>query len=496
MPGSLFWDSGLMDVRESAHRPRRVIPVLVAGLAVSDGQARAPVVGEVVGYHLDFSESSVDDEPDAVLVTVRARAEPVSDRNPTTGGKSWDGTPHHYPPIWPVRLHGDGWEATWLAHRPLVGEVELRGRFGAVIAYDSPTRVRGRVAAVDGNWAYLDLDDVPPLPLRPALVPGALAVHEGDLWVADTRLPLVVRVRDRTELTRITWPGAIRGHRPGRQLHADATGAWITGPDGIRRTDLAGTVTLPDPGYTTRTAATPEGTLAALIRLDRTNPRDPDYTLHLIEPTGQVTDVPIAGRSIRSLVSAGGGFLLLCTQPDTIDRPPDWDGRPWLARLDTTTRQLVDGPRLDLSDDGPFQTLIGSDPALLPGDRTLHPVTTELTVGPSTRIRLLGGYAAAGRVWIVRHPPHPSGWDGWWPLDGPPRYPEARRYWMLSELDPDTLQPTLSTLVPDIPEHLGVDDHGTVWSIADGVRSLPRTNGAAAELFNLTALLNSKPSNQ
>jgi len=183
-------------------------------------------------------------------------------------------------------------------------------------------------------------------------------------------------------------------------------------------------------------------------------------------------------------------------QPDTIDRPPDWDGRPWLARLDTTTRQLVDGPRLDLSDDGPFQTLIGSDPALLPGDRTLHPVTTELTAGPSTRIRLLGGYAAAGRVWIVRHPPHPSGWDGWWPLDGPPRYPEARRYWMLSELDPDTLQPTLSTLVPDIPEHLGVDDQGTVWIIADGVRSLPRTNGAAAELFNLTALLNSKPSNR
>ena len=74
----------------------RVIPVLVKGLAVSDGQAKLPVLGEVMGYHLTFTEATDSEAPDFVLVTVVARAHQNS--APDSQGLGWDGTPDSYPP--------------------------------------------------------------------------------------------------------------------------------------------------------------------------------------------------------------------------------------------------------------------------------------------------------------------------------------------------------------------------------------------------------------
>ncbi len=67
----------------------RVIPVLVKGLAVSDGQAKLPVLGEVMGYHLTFTEATDSEAPDFVLVTVVARAHQNS--APDSQGLGWVG---------------------------------------------------------------------------------------------------------------------------------------------------------------------------------------------------------------------------------------------------------------------------------------------------------------------------------------------------------------------------------------------------------------------
>ncbi len=104
--------------RPPAHR---VIPGLVDGLAISDGQAKLPVLGAVMGYHLTFTEATGSEAPDFALVTVQARAH--QNCTPNSQGLRWDGTPYSYPPIWPTNLDGDGWAATWLADRNLSSQV-------------------------------------------------------------------------------------------------------------------------------------------------------------------------------------------------------------------------------------------------------------------------------------------------------------------------------------------------------------------------------------
>ncbi|MCD2190960.1 hypothetical protein [Actinomycetospora soli] len=110
---------------------------------------------------------------------------------------------------------------------------------------------------------------------------------------------------------------------------------------------------------------------------------------------------------------------------------------------------------------------------------------------------VLQAYATGGRLWVATHPPHPEdirrrGTVACWPLPGPPDYPEDRQYWLLTELDPATLTPRVSTLVPHIPDKLALDAAGTVWIAADGVRHLPLPgiNGSAAELLDIAGLLN------
>lgn len=82
--------------RPPAHR---VIPGLVDGLAISDGQAKLPVLGAVMGYHLTFTEATGSEAPDFALVTVQARAH--QNCTPNSQGLRWDGTPYSYPPIGP-----------------------------------------------------------------------------------------------------------------------------------------------------------------------------------------------------------------------------------------------------------------------------------------------------------------------------------------------------------------------------------------------------------
>lgn len=553
-------------------RPRHLL-ILVASLPIEDGQTPPPVVGEIGQFLLSFVEAR-GNEPDATVSIIRARAEPLGDGSPRGPGKRWDGTPRERPPVWPTVLHGDGWSATWSAPRPVIGQVRLRGTLTCDLMVGVRTGVRGlitrarvvtetidttdpdhskwrpipseqrlREVAVGPRWfdhglvppphapasgwyapvpadpymrevgvlVDLDVDNVPPLPLRPSIVPGAISVANSDLWVADVCLPLMVRVRgpltDRLEVTEFWWAGQILDteHSRGRRLHADPAGCWVIGPDGVHRADADGSVrkVSDQSGWL---AAAHHGLLLIQVHLEPGNPHGP-VAVRLITPAGPVTDVELIDRAIEAAVPTGDepGFVLLLRRhdqsghPASGDRGGPADPRPWLGRLNPDGR-LTEGPYLDIGR-GVYPRLIAADPPLVndgdtAGRARLRRVRDDLTLDDGVPMLpvFLGAWTAAGRVWIANHPPHPHdiarhGAQASLALPDPPEYPEDRPYWLLTELDPDTLDPITSTLVQRLPGHLAVDDTGTVWVQADGVRHLPPVDGAAAELLDVARLL-------
>ncbi|MGH8922178.1 MAG: hypothetical protein ACRD0H_28210, partial [Actinomycetes bacterium] len=397
---------------------------LVGYLPIEDGATPPPVVGDVGWYWLVFREDE-HPAPDAMVSMFTARAEPIGDGSPhflLGTGPDGEGAP-----VWPTLLHGDGWAATWSAPRPVVGQLESRGTLIGDLRCYSGVGVRGRItrarvvsetidttSPVMSNWhpipseqrlrevdtaprwfdhgllppskgltpgwhsavpadphvreigvlVDLDLDDVPPLPLRPSIVPRALSASGADLWVADERLPLVVRIRDRTEATAYRWPGRIltADEAGGRKLHADPRGCWVTGPDGIRRCDQHTTVHLMSEQRVWQAAAN-AGILAAVITLEPGNAHSPDALVR-VEPSGAVTDVALADHHVTSLVGAGdGGFVMMRRRRWQPDTPQPASDEGWLALLDRAA-VLVEGPALDPDTrHSPLpSTLIGADP--------------------------------------------------------------------------------------------------------------------------------------
>lgn len=440
-----------------------------------------------------FSEVA-DGGVDATVVTFQARAEPQCDGLPLIGKNRDGGTVRDRPPVWGTMLHADGWTALWRAPRPVLGQIELTGCLVGDISDGPLGRARGRVTrarvvtetaeragpdpavwrripseqrlrdvAVAPRWfadgmvkpddapatgvfapvpdsprvyesgvlVDLDLDDVPPLPLRPSIVPGSLAAHGNDIWAADQHLPLVVRFRARAEITVFTRPGRIGG---GYELHADADGCWLNSADGIFRCDHDGTVRAVANECLSHTA-TAGTTLAGEVIVEPGNPHSP-RGLGLIEPSGTVTDIPIEGLSIRSITTKGDGFLLVMNQHDSPGRPADWDGRPWLARLDRSGG-LVHGPPLD-EHWGSLRIMIGIQPAVVAYGTTLRRVLPDLTLDDesvATPDNVLDGWATNGRLWIATHTSHGTGPYGWQPFAETVVFPEKRQYWALHELE-------------------------------------------------------------
>ncbi|MPQ97110.1 hypothetical protein GB931_04045 [Modestobacter sp. I12A-02628] len=495
--------------------------MLVSATAIEDGQVRPPRVGAVVRLRLGFRESRYD-EPDATVSTVRVRAETRSEPPQLPGRRSGTtGQPH-----WPTRLYGDAWQATWSAPRPVVGEVELRGTVVADLMTGGtvqPTRGRvTRVQVVDealdcrepgdtrtvpalqrlreveqaprwfhrgvpwrdparssgwqpvdhaeprteetGVLVHLDLDDVPPAPLRPALVPGALDAHGPDLWVADERLPLVVHLRDRRLTTELRWPGAVLdpGRSRGRRLLADAAGCWLTGPDGVHRLGPDGSVrqVSDTPVWTSAAAA---GTLATHLPQRPGDPLGP-HVLRLWSPAGTTLDLPPAQWTLRSLVSARGGFLVL------VSGPPDGTGLVRLLSLDTAGGMLH-GPPLTTPWHGLL--LVGGAGPLLVDETGQRPVHADLTLGRALtgagRPRVLAGWAAGRRRWTLSHTP-----DG----SDPPADPDVDRWWLLTELDPQDGRPVARAAVDAVPAAVTADSTGPLWLVGGRVLAWPATDGA------------------
>ncbi len=119
------------------------------------------------------------------------------------------------------------------------------------------------------------------------------------------------------------------------------------------------------------------------------------------------------------------------------------------------------------------------------------PVHEDLTLGdPRT---LPKGLMSAGQVgpfvWFTDHPPDGTGRSGWWPLPGPVTYDRTRQFWLFTLLDGQSLEPVTSTPIFATRPPVTIDDHGTVWVIADGIRPIPDTTMQWPNELDVAALL-------
>jgi hypothetical protein len=505
----------------------RVLSVLVTDHAIEDGAIRPPVVGEVGSWRLTFAEVGDDDPRRA---RVRARADPLSTEPPRPGGRRWNGAGFDRVPAWPTLLTGEGWSAVWAAPRPVVGEVELHGSLRAdLVPGTAHLPTRGRVTRVQvvsmthdpverqrwlpapGGWRLrdvaaaprwfdsgthpppdmepggfyalvpddpwvqeigvlidLDLDDVPALPLRPPLVPGAVAAHGADLWVADDRLPLLARLRVGDDaavqvVAEHAWPGGVlAADRDGeRTLHADAGGCWLTGPDGVHRCDADGPVTRVDEAPV-GPAAGHDGTLATVVLGDPHG----GTRLRLSTRAGAVTDVPAAADRVAGLVTVDGGFLLLLRSGDGMR----------LVSLDPGGT-LSEGPSLTAA--GDVRGLVGGQSPFLTGtDGHRQPVDAHLQAGPPlTGSRALADWAVDGRSWSWTHPPEDRD-----PTSAGIDPAGHGRYWLLSEVDPVSGEPRASVAVTGPPQQVGLLAGRAVWLQNGAVRRWPLTGEVPEEL--------------
>jgi len=233
-------------------------------------------------------------------------------------------------------------------------------------------------------------------------------------------------------------------------------------------------------------AATADGTLA--LACDEN--QDHATTLRILRVGGDQVEVPIPGSVVVSLAAHPNGFLLALTGRDSVYAHLNLDGH------------LTLGPRLDPAVHAGTRFFSGSLGVVRDSHRggTIHRVGEDLTSLPVGEAPtgayagvIPGGWVQAGRVFVSGSLPRGRGERPWWPLDHQPELPAGRtvnRYQLVSELDPDSLQPISSTLAPTGPLDLAVDDIGTVWVTAAGdLHRCPPGNGALAGPVDLTTLL-------
>ncbi|GGG27409.1 hypothetical protein GCM10007304_46560 [Rhodococcoides trifolii] len=466
----------------------------VSASVIGDGEIDPPKVGSVLTGALRFHELPAD-EPD--VVRIRARLEPSGD-DPTwqvTGDDSqgwWE---------WEGLLRDDGWTASWRGVTPRTGEVELTGQFRGVFSYDTVGRFRGRVTRVrlvctryqyrpGSGWAPvvprhrtlrdvdsvpqmfgfdaiaaegaeysdmensvvvdLDLDDVPPLPARPSIVPGSVSSANGVLWVSDAELPLIVSIGADDVVAEHVVPGRIG---VARQICATPTGCWVTGPDGtywiaighepIRVDDLA-----------VHAAAVVGETL--LVCGDGT-------TWRIYSPGVEPVDVAAVGGYVASVVADEGGFVAVVLPGGAVAR---------LVRV-TRTGESTIGPDIALLPRGHGRPYLGGEPLRLVRGVDVGVVQPGLgvrDVGERLGRHQLHGGRAGRFLWTVGHSPDGTSSGGWWPLPGPVTFERTEQFWLLTVYDGRTLRPLTSVPVSTSQPAVTIDDDGLVSVTAGGVQ--------------------------
>lgn len=490
---------------------RRTLVVEVEEVAIEDGEIAPPRVGAVTACPLRFVELASDAD-DVVTVTAQLEA---SDRPPILQYTGED-TPRRWQ--WSGLLRGDGWTASWRGFRPLTGRVELTGRFYGGLGYDTAGRVRGRVTrarivserfgrrAGTGSWNIvpghrqlrdvdaaprffdrewksetdlvdvdndigvlidLDLDDVPALPARPRIVPGGVSAAGGLLWVVDRELPILVSVDGDRVAREHVLPGAIG---VSRRIWATPTGCWIGGSDGLFRVEAGGAPERID-DVEVHTAAVRGETLLACRPAGA-------WTLHT--PDDETVAITAPDGYVATLAADRDGFVAVVRTDDDTTR---------LVRV-TSAGEIAVGPALPHTHRVPRLGLAGSPLRLFLGDRAA-PVRADLTLGPPHVLpaRLMCVGQVGPYVWFTDHPPDGTGRAGWWPLPGPATYDRTRQFWLFTLLDGHTLEPVSSTPIFTTHPSVTIDDAGSVWVVADGVRAIPGVTMQWPETLDIAALL-------
>ncbi|KAF0957228.1 hypothetical protein MLGJGCBP_00027 [Rhodococcus sp. T7] len=206
---------------------------------------------------------------------------------------------------------------------------------------------------------------------------GPLAGHGSVLWLLDVGRPVLVRRAGDGSTSTHTVPGAIRrsgivGYTP-RRLHADGSGCWVVGADGIAHCDHAGTVTIVDSAPVSASAsALTDGVLATAAPTYRAT--SSSVVLRTLSGGVYATvDVPA---DIEAVSPGAGGFLLFMRTGAQGTIVAQNQRGPWCARV------RLDGA-LELGTAWPR-------PFWNSGDTTLVDVGSPLAVGRSeTRGQLL-----------------------------------------------------------------------------------------------------------
>ncbi|MCX5044436.1 hypothetical protein OG921_14795 [Aldersonia sp. NBC_00410] len=488
----------------------RTLVVEIEEIAIGDGEIPPPEIGAVLSFPLRFAElpASAGD-----TVTIHAELEP-SHNHPVfqyTGSE----TPRRWE--WHGLLRGDGWTASWRNFRPLTGQVELTGRFYGVMGYDTEGRVRGRVTRVQlvseryrrrnrsGGWepvpgyrrlrevdraprffdvsmmtqddddevdrdvgalVDLDLDDVPPLPLRPTLVPGDISAAGSRLWVADDELPVVVDIDSDHVVGQHVLPGPIGTAR--RIWAASDQRCWVGGGDGLY---------LCAPGaQPQRISEDPVHAGAVYESTFLACGGGPTWSLHA--PDREPIRFEPATGSVASIAVHDGAFFAAMYLGNAVHN---------VVRIDVDGT-VGAGP--GFSNPGHNRAFIAGSPLrIVCGDEVLT-VNAGLTATPERRLprKSFRGGQVGNFVWIIGHPPDGTGLSGWWPLDGPVDY-DRTPFWLFTLLDETSLDPVSSTPVRTSDPRVAIDDRGTVWVTADGVRAIPRESMQWPDLFDVAAMI-------
>lgn len=495
----------------------RVLTVTVEGWLIEDGSVRPPEVGQPLSVSLEFFRRA-ELKTDQRIGSIRAVAHPALDREPL---RHPDGHVQ-----WETVLRGDGWSAVWRADRPAVGTIAENGVFYVDHAGRTDpvrglvTRVRnlfGTLVFGDQGWRHsstgpleledvgssprwfsspfdehrpepgdtkrhhsgvvvdLDLDSVPPAPLRPRVAPSALSAAGTTLWLLDRELPVLVRVVDpagAANATEYVLPaGVVRAlvHPQPRRVFADESGCWVAGGSDVLRCNILDSemaVLRFDLGPVLFATAR-QGSLLVVT----------ENQAAVIGKDGERQLVSISNDGLRRVIDCAPtdtGFVVLSTggarHTVEVSEIDNFGAHHRGHKIESTRALFV------------IETDVGV--RLFTHDGVID----ARSGGSLFSQRFLSGGRVGDQVWVVRHRPDGSGSHGWWPVvDSSQLPPSEEGRWLFVVLDPVTfavssVQP-IQTTRPDVT----IDEESRIWIAGLGVRGIGPDDGTIE--LDVSALL-------